>query len=163
VLIVDDRSGHIDPAQECFEVVRLNELDIPDPSSLCFKYDLKELCTAVKAHLLDYLMRQKRIDRLLYLDPDILVTQPLDHLFEKLETSDIVLTPHLDQDYPDDDLLPAMVISCARDNSTWSSASTQAIISSIPELVEAKLLKHCVVDVLVATCRSKFIDLLRFF
>ena len=40
------------------------------------------------------------------MDPDILVTGTLDGLFEKLDASDIVLTPHLDQDYPADGLLP---------------------------------------------------------
>src|SRR5450432_3422470 len=74
VVIVDDFAGLINPDDECFEIIRLADLEIPDLPNLCFKYDVKELCTAVKARLLEYLIREKGLDRLLYLDPDILVT-----------------------------------------------------------------------------------------
>lgn len=106
VLVVDEFGGCIDVAAESFEVVRLNELNIPDQLSFCFKYDVTEICTAAKAYLLDYLIRQKRVDQLLYLDPDILVTGSLDQMFDHLNTFDILLTPHLDTDYPEDGLKP---------------------------------------------------------
>ena len=161
VLVVDDSTGQIDPAQESFEVIRLNDLDIPDLPALCFKYDLKELCTAVKAHLLDYLIRQKHVDRLLYLDPDILVTQPLDHLFEKLELYDIVLTPHLDRDYPDDDLLPndGHILRAGQFNLGFIGINSSANAEAFLNWWKPKLLKHCVVDVLNGYfVDQKFID-----
>lgn len=161
VLIVDDSADHIDPAQESFEIVRLNDLDIPDLSALCFKYDLKELCTAVKAHLLDFLIREKPIDRLLYLDPDILVTQPLDHLFEKLETYDVVLTPHLDQDYPDDDLLPddGYILRAGQFNLGFIGINSSPNAVAFLNWWKPKLLKHCVVDLLNGYfVDQKFID-----
>jgi hypothetical protein len=106
VLVVDDFEGYLRPKDEPFELVALSELGIPDPPSFCFKYNITELCTAVKAHFLDYLLRRRGIGRLLYLDPDIMVTNGLGGLFARLDTSDIVLTPHLDTDYPEDNLLP---------------------------------------------------------
>jgi hypothetical protein len=66
VLIVDDFEGHINPPDECFEIVKLTDLKFPDLPGLCFKYDVKELCTAVKARLLDYLIREKSVARLLF-------------------------------------------------------------------------------------------------
>jgi len=74
VLIVDDFEGYINPADECFEIVRLTDLEIPNLPDFCFKYNVKELCTAAKAQLLDYLIREKIARELLYLDPDILIT-----------------------------------------------------------------------------------------
>ena len=113
VLIVDDFEGYL-TKDECFEIVKLTDLDIPDLPAVCFKYDIKELCTAVKARLLQYLLREKSVGKLMYLDPDILVTAPLDHLFEKLSTFDITLTPHLDTDYPADDYCLTTLTSCRR-------------------------------------------------
>jgi len=64
------------------------------------------LCTAVKAHLIEYLFQEHGITQLLYIDPDILITNSLDDVFDRLDEFDIVLTPHADEDYPDDGLMP---------------------------------------------------------
>src|ERR1700720_838636 len=71
VLIVDEIEGFVDPANEDFEIIELKSLGIPDLPSLCFKYNIIELCTAVKASLLEYLIAEKGIDKLLYIDPDV--------------------------------------------------------------------------------------------
>jgi hypothetical protein len=106
VLVVDDYEGYLRTEDEPFELVALGEVGIPDPPSFCFKYNITELCTAVKAHFLEHLLRRRGVGRLLYLDPDIMVTNRLDGLFARLGASDILLTPHLDTDYPEDGLLP---------------------------------------------------------
>jgi hypothetical protein len=106
VLIVDDFRGYLTPSAEAFEIIGLNDLRIPNLRSFCFKYNVTELCTAAKPFLLEHLAREKAIAQLLYLDPDILVTNPLDHLYNILERSDIVLTPHIETDFPEDGLQP---------------------------------------------------------
>lgn len=106
VLIIDDFDDHIDESEEKFEIVRAGELSVPRAREFCFKYNITELATAFKPYLLSYLFESRNLDRLLYLDPDILVTHPLDGLYEALEKNDIIVTPHLDTDYPDDGLLP---------------------------------------------------------
>jgi hypothetical protein len=40
------------------------------------------------------------------MDPDILITHSLEKLYKELEQSSIIVTPHLDKDYPDDGLMP---------------------------------------------------------
>src|SRR6476660_1697054 len=69
VLIVDDFEGYINPAEECFEIVRLDELGIPKLPEFCFKYSLKELCTAAKASFLEHLISSRQCESLIYLDP----------------------------------------------------------------------------------------------
>ena len=59
VLIVDDFESFINPDDECFEILRLPSLNIPDLPSFCFKYDVVELSTAVKPYFLDYLLSEK--------------------------------------------------------------------------------------------------------
>jgi hypothetical protein len=106
VLVVDHFESFIDPTKECFDLVDLSSLKLPNVERLCFKYSILELCTAVKAHLIDYLFQQRGITHLLYIDPDVLITNPLDDVFDRLDHFDILLTPHADKDYPDDALTP---------------------------------------------------------
>jgi lipopolysaccharide biosynthesis glycosyltransferase len=106
VLIIDDWQGYIDQANERFEIVSLTDLNIPQQQSFCFKYNITELATAVKPFLLEYLLTSRNLSCLLYLDPDILVTNGLDRMYKRLSEYDVVLTPHLDTDYPDDGYLP---------------------------------------------------------
>ncbi|HVQ39528.1 MAG TPA: glycosyltransferase [Pyrinomonadaceae bacterium] len=161
VLVVDDIEGYINPANESFEVVKLADLKIPKQSSFCFQYDIKELCTAVKANLLEYLINEKSVDRLLYLDPDILVTGSLEGLFERLNTSDIVLTPHLDTDYPDDGLLPddGWILRSGIFNLGFIGVNSSDNVRSFLKWWKAKLYKKCIVDLLNGYfVDQKFID-----
>lgn len=166
VLIVDDFESYINPSDECFEIVKLADLEIPNLPGFCFKYDVKELCTAAKAHLLDYLIREKSIDRLLYLDPDILVTGPLDGIYEKLGTYDIALTPHLDTTYPDDDLLPddGHILRAGQFNLGFIGVNSSDNAKSFLTWWKPKLYKNCVVDVLNGYfVDQKFIDFVPIF
>lgn len=148
VLIVDEFHGLIDPASERFEVVALQELNIPDLSSFSFKYDVTEVCTAAKAYLLAYLISQKKVDQLLYLDPDILVTASLEQLFDKLDTFDLVLTPHLDTDYPEDGLKPddGHILRSGIFNLGFLGISSRTNAHSFLEWWKPKLYWKCIID-----------------
>jgi hypothetical protein len=166
VLIVDEFEGYINPDEECFELVRLSDLGIPNLLSLCFKYDIKELCTAVKADLLDYLLRKESVERLIYLDPDILVTGSLNELYERLGTSDIVLTPHLDKDYPDDDLLPndGYILRAGQFNLGFIGVNASKNALDFLKWWKPKLHENCVVDLLNGYfVDQKFIDFVPIF
>ena len=87
VLLLDSTEGFFDPAAEDFETIRVSELHIPNLPGFLFKYTVLEASTAVKPYLLDYLFRRYSIDKLLYLDPDILILNSLDGLGRSLEGS----------------------------------------------------------------------------
>ena len=106
VLIVDEFEGYVTPAEEDFEIISLDQIELPNQRSMCFKYNVTELCTATKPFFLDHLLRDARVEQLLYIDPDILITNSLDELYRLLDHFDIVLTPHAECDYPDDGRLP---------------------------------------------------------
>lgn len=106
VLIVDEHERYIDQGVEAFQIVSLSDLQLPDLPNLCFKYNVVELCTAVKAHLLEYLLREEKIDQLFYLDPDVLVTHSLEDIFQRLDAFDVLLTPHVDENFPEDGMSP---------------------------------------------------------
>jgi len=149
VLIVDDFEGYINRADECFETVALGDLEIPKLPEFCFKYTLKELCTAAKASFLEYLICVKRCESLIYLDPDILITGSLDSLYENLGNHDIILTPHLDTDYPDDDLLPdeSHILRAGQFNLGFIGINSSANARAFLSWWKSKLSEHCVVDV----------------
>src|SRR6202158_6470627 len=148
VLIVDDYAGYIDAADECFDIVQLADLKIPNLPAFCFKYDVKELCTAAKAYLLDYLIHQKSVRRLIYLDPDTLVTGALNEVYEKLGTYDIVLSPHLDTDYPDDGLLPddGYILRGGQFNLGFIGINSSDNANSFLRWWKPKLYQKCIVD-----------------
>jgi lipopolysaccharide biosynthesis glycosyltransferase len=166
VLVVDDFAGLINPANECFEIVTLAALNIPNLPEFCFKYNLKELCTAAKASLLEYLLRERSVERLIYLDPDVLVTGSLDELYEKLGAHDIVLTPHLDRDYPDDDLLPneGHILRAGQFNLGFIGVNSSEHAKSFLKWWRSKLYEKCVVDVANGYfVDQKFIDFVPLF
>jgi glycosyltransferase involved in cell wall biosynthesis len=105
VLIVDSIDNKFDPSQEEFTVVELSLLKIPHYQAFTFKYNATELSTSVKPFLFEYLFKEYQLEKIFFLDPDIYVYQPLDHIFNILETESIVLTPHIMKDFPDKDLL----------------------------------------------------------
>lgn len=92
--LVDDPDGRFDPAAEPFPVVPLGALGLPRPDDMCFRYDVLELCTAVKPFLLRRLI-EKGHAHVVYLDPDVRVYGPLAPVFAALATAPLVLTPHL--------------------------------------------------------------------
>jgi glycosyltransferase involved in cell wall biosynthesis len=75
---------------------------------MAFKYDVTELCTAVKPFYLSHLFRQG-YQKVVYLDPDILVLRPLDIVLDALDRANIVLTPHLVEPLPLDDKIPTEI------------------------------------------------------
>jgi GT2 family glycosyltransferase len=106
VLSIDALPDGWDPGKGV-RVIGPEELDLPFFSELCFKYDVTELCTAVKPALLSVLLTRYHEEAVVYLDPDILVMRRLDELLACLPTSEIVLTPHLLKPIPPDGLKPA--------------------------------------------------------
>lgn len=106
VLIIDDFDAYIEDSAENFEIIRVQELSVPKIREFCFKYNITELATAFKPYLLSHLLESRNLESILYLDPDILVTHSLAGLYDALSEHEIIVTPHLDTDYPDDGLLP---------------------------------------------------------
>ena len=76
------------------EVVWQDELGIENVDGWLFQHDIVEVCTAVKGPFIAQATKRD-FDAVIYLDPDTCLFNPLTPILEKLETSDIVLTPHL--------------------------------------------------------------------
>lgn len=148
VLIVDEFGDYINPSEECFEVVTMADIGIPNLPSFCFKYNIVELCTASKPFLMEYLLEQKSLRKLLYIDPDIFITNKLDKIFNRLDHHDIVLTPHLDTDYPDDKLMPndGWILSSGIFNLGFIGINSSQNSRSFLDWWKIKLYNKCIAD-----------------
>ena len=72
----------------------VKELDIPDMKGWLFKHTVVEVCTALKGPALTKLLDGNDDKAVLYFDPDMIVTAPLDPLFAHFDNGSILLTPH---------------------------------------------------------------------
>ena len=95
VLVVDRADEGRSPCAEPFETVWVEELGLPDFRSIAFKFSILELNTNVKPSFLKWLLANRGLERLIYLDPDIFVYSPLVEVDTILRTKDLVLTPHI--------------------------------------------------------------------
>ena len=148
VLFIDDIEGFIKPASERFETVLLKDINFPDSRQTCFKYDVTELATSAKPYLLEHLLAKSGSEKLLYMDPDILVTGSLTPLFRKLDDCDILLTPHLDTDYPNDGLRPddSHILKSGIYNLGFIGVRQSTNTQNFLTWWQGKLVNNCVID-----------------
>lgn len=105
VLVLDGLDGYADPADEPFRVVTPYEIGCEAFDEMSRRYTVLELSTAVKPWLLRTLLAED--DHVVYLDPDIEVTAPLDELRSLAVEHGIVLTPHNLTPIPRDNRIPS--------------------------------------------------------
>lgn len=148
VLFIDRTEGYIDPSAENFVVYHLDEIGIPDLKELSFKYNVTELATAVKPFFLRFLLAKPEIGKIVYLDPDILVLATLGQLFNLLDTKDIVLTPHLDTDYPEDGRFPddSHIMKSGMFNLGFIGVRRSGNVERFLDWWAAKMQDKCVID-----------------
>lgn len=94
VLVIDDPTGYLDPAEERFELVTPDMLDLPDFERMAAIYDVVELSTAVKPWLLKFLLSRPGCATATYLDPDIEIFDRLGGIEDLAKEHGLVLTPH---------------------------------------------------------------------
>ncbi|APA00853.1 hypothetical protein [Flavobacterium commune] len=78
-----------------FIIIPVEELQIPCFEELNTKYNIVELNTAVKPFYFHHLFTVFKSEKLLYIDPDILVCSHFEEVFDVLDKKNIVLTPHI--------------------------------------------------------------------
>lgn len=76
-------------------LVTFDQLGIPEFKSWLFRHRVVEICTAAKGPALEYFLLVEGHEKVLYLDPDIMVLNSLEILSNLLDKYDILLTPHL--------------------------------------------------------------------
>jgi len=102
LLLVDEKGDDFDPRQEAFTVVAVKDIGLPEFKAMTFKYDVVEFNTAVKPFFMGNLIG-KGYRKVIYLDPDIMLFNPLAPILDLLDENSIVLTPHITRPIPHGD------------------------------------------------------------
>lgn len=96
LLLSDVPPAGFDLTAEPFDtVLGVDDLGIPNVKGWVFRHSLVEMCTAVKGPGALEIVRRHQPEKLLFLDPDIVVFGGLDALSHELDTHSVLLTPHL--------------------------------------------------------------------
>ena len=61
----------------------------------------------MKPYFMKHLFAKLKFHKIIYLDSDILILNPLQNALKLLDEYDILLTPHIDKDYPEDMKTPS--------------------------------------------------------
>lgn len=93
--LVDYRDDSIDYSSfEGMKIIGFDEIGYPEIEDMLGRYNVIEFNTSVKPFYIEYLWRHYGEEhQVLYLDPDIVIFRPLDHVFSALELNSVVLTP----------------------------------------------------------------------
>lgn len=156
VLLVDRVEGAFDPSLEPFELIEVESLaEIPDLRSFLFRYTLLEVNTAVKPFLLEHLLVERELEKLVYFDPDIQIFGPLDELAGLLDRHEIVLTPHLTEPI-EDELHPGelAILQSGAYNLGFLALRRSPAVDRLLTWWGERLLEQCRVDL----ARGLFVD-----
>jgi hypothetical protein len=109
VLLADKVDNYFNPSLEAFKFIYLEDLSDPKIiEQMCFYYTPFELCCGLRGLLHEYMLEKTDVQKWLFLDSDIMVCNSLTVIFNQLENSSILLTPHVstsatDNNYADPD------------------------------------------------------------
>jgi hypothetical protein len=107
VLVLDGREDD-EARSEPFEAIDPSALDLSSEQIVAMRsiYDAKEIATAFKASFLRTLLSEEGVGSVLFLDPDILVTAPLDDLWALSAEHGVTIVPHSLAPFPEDGRTP---------------------------------------------------------
>jgi glycosyltransferase involved in cell wall biosynthesis/SAM-dependent methyltransferase len=148
VLVIDDPDGFIDAAAEPFELVRIDEIGLPDVERMAASYDVMELSTAVKPWLLRTLLARPGVEAVAYLDPDIRVFASLGEIDERARLHNVVLTPHFLDPLPRDGRKPGEedILIAGTYNLGFIALGAGGTATALLDWWSERLEKHCLND-----------------
>ena len=154
VLFVGE-DGVLQREGEAFTAVSVDTLPLPHRQQFYFRYTLLELNTAVKPWMFEHLFA-RGYDRVVYIDPDIVVYTALAELDELSSESFITLTPHLTGSIPGDEDHPSerTILQAGTYNLGFLSVQRHSSLQTFLDWWKEKLEYGCVVD----TARGLFVD-----
>lgn len=107
--LADEPDPSVDYAAEPLDrVIPLSQLPVPERRPWTFFHTIVELSTAIKPYVLERLLDEPGVDRVLYFDPDMVVFSRLDDLVAALDCANVALTPHV--------TVPEVTLDAVRDN-----------------------------------------------
>ncbi len=148
VLVVDDFRGYLEPADEPFELLEIDQIGLPDAERMAARYDVTELSTAVKPWLLRHLLQRDGVDSITYLDPDIWIADSIEEVAKLAREHGVVLTPHFTAPLPRDGLRPSEedILIAGAYNLGFISLGAGCTAEDLLDWWSERLEQDCIVD-----------------
>lgn len=142
IIIVVDKKADTVINIEGISVVFSEDLNIPRYNEATFKYNVIEMNTCIKPYVCGVLV--KIFNKVIYLDPDILVFDTLSGIFKELESADFLITPHATSS-PNDALRPSDkdYLKFGLYNLGFFAATVGALNSGLINWWHNKLMEEC--------------------
>lgn len=102
VVVLCDSREDVPAMPAGVELLAIDDLGIAHLDRMVVQYTILELNTAIKPYAFDTLFAQPGVDRVIYFDPDIQLYHAGEALLRRLDTAEVVLTPHLIAPLEDD-------------------------------------------------------------
>jgi hypothetical protein len=106
IFLCDEKNVEIDYNSLADEVIAMNEIE-PQVTTLASRYNIIEFNTCVKPRIFEYLFNERNAGKIIFFDPDIKIYNSIAGLFDELDNSSIILTPHICTPIPLDNKSPA--------------------------------------------------------
>lgn len=103
VALADEITDEFEARPRNFDLISLEEIDLPDYKKMLFRYTILEFNTAIKPFVFKILLNKMGYDRIIYFDPDIFVYEKLDEIEDLFDRGEqVILTPHFTGLWEDD-------------------------------------------------------------
>ena len=147
-LVLCDRvEGFIEPTEEPFEFIYLEELNLPNLDEMAERYNITEFNTAVKPFAFLHLMNQYGFNSVVYLDPDLLLVSRMEELDSMLmEGAEAVLTPHILQPAEHDEVNDASMLLFGIYNLGFLALSNTSSVQNFLSWWGRRLEHHCIIQ-----------------
>src|ERR1035437_4081302 len=119
---------------------------------MSFKYNLTEFCTSIKPFCFTYLIKHFGFEKVIYLDPDILVYNSFDQIFKDLSQYSIILTPHILNIQPiySGDLAENSFLNTGVFNLGFLAIRKNETVLNMLQWWANRLIEHCYIEMLDA-------------
>ena len=96
VFLADRCAREVIDAVPDLQIISVESLEITELQEMAFRYGVVEFCTALKPFAFEYVFDSLGADFAVYLDPDIFVLRPLDHVTAAFGNgAQCILIPHI--------------------------------------------------------------------
>jgi hypothetical protein len=161
VLLADRLDNYFDPSAEPFHLIQLEDLPEFDVvSQMCFYYTPFELCCALRGYLHEYIFHHTSAESWMFLDADIMIFHSLDQIFQQIEQSSIVLTPHLQNlpTLPKNTNIEIIIITAGLYNAGFMGLKRSEETLKFITWFKERLQYYCFNDAAIEHARGLFVD-----
>ena len=147
-IVLCDAADGLPAMPEGIELLRIDQLGIAALDRMTVQYTILELNTAIKPFVFAHLFGREDADRVVYFDPDIQLYASGEPLLRRLDSAEVVLTPHLSAPL-DDDKHPSdlAILQSGTYNLGFLALRRSAQTRQMVQWWSRKLERDCVVDI----------------